>query len=78
LGKFIPGDSLEPTTTVTDKRKVYAGVALLVVSSVLILASGPFDIGISTTIAGVMGAIAALGLAAGALLVGPSEDGLAV
>ena len=62
----------------TDKRKVYAGVALLVVSSVLILASGPFDIDISTTIAGVMGAIAALGLAAGALLVGTSEDGRVV
>ncbi|PSP83677.1 hypothetical protein BRC96_07610 [Halobacteriales archaeon QS_6_64_34] len=62
----------------TDKRKVYAGVALLVVSSVLILTSGPFDIDISTTIAGVMGAIAALGLAAGALLVGTSEDGRAV
>ncbi|WP_277540471.1 hypothetical protein [Haloarcula laminariae] len=62
----------------TDKRKVYAGVALLAVSSVLILASGPFDIGISTTIAGVMGGAAALGLAAGALLVGTSGDGRAV
>jgi len=59
----------------TDKRKVYAGAALLVVSSVLILASGPFDIGFSTTVAGVMAAVAALGLAAGALLLGTSEDG---
>lgn len=62
----------------TDKRKVYAGAALLAVSSVLILASGPFDTGISTTVAGVVGAVAALGLAAGALLLGTSEDGRAV
>ncbi len=62
----------------TDKRKVYAGAALLVVSSVLILASGPFDIGISTTVAGVLAGVASLGLAAGALLVGTSEDGRAV
>jgi len=59
----------------TDKRKVYAGAALLVVSSVLILVSGPFDIGLSTTIAGVIAGVAALGLAAGALLLGTSEDG---
>jgi len=62
----------------TDKRKVYAGAALLVVSSVLILMSGPFNIGISTTVAGVIGAVAALGLAAGSLLLGTSEDGRAV
>jgi len=62
----------------TDKRKVYAGAALLFVSSVLILMSGPFDIGISTTVAGVMAGVAALGLAAGSLLLGTSEDGRAV
>lgn len=62
----------------TDKRKVYAGAALLVVSSVLILASGPFDIGVSATVAGVVGAVASLGLAAGSLLLGTSEDGRAV
>ena len=62
----------------TDKRKVYAGAALLVVSSVLILVSGPFDIGISTTVAGVVCGVAALGLAAGSLLLGTSEDGRAV
>jgi len=62
----------------TDKRKVYAGAALLVVSSVLILVAGPLDIGVSATVAGVIGGAAALGLAAGALLVGTSEDGRAV
>ena len=62
----------------TDKRKVYAGAALLVVSSVLILASGPFDIGISTTVAGIFAAVASLGLAAGSLLLGTSEEGRAV
>jgi len=62
----------------TDTRKVYAGVALLVISSVLVIASGPLDIGLSAILAGVMGAVAALGLAAGALLVGTSEDGRAV
>jgi len=62
----------------TDKRKVYAGAALLVVSSVLILVSGPFDIGLSSTIAGVLAAVAALGLAAGSLLLGTSEEGRAV
>jgi len=62
----------------TDKRKVYSGAALLVVSSVLILMSGPFNIGISTTVAGVIGAVAALGLAAGSLLLGTSEDDRAV
>ena len=62
----------------TDMQKVYAGVALLVVSSVLVIASGPLDIGLSAILVGVMGAVAALGLAAGALLVGTSEDGRAV
>ena len=62
----------------TDKRKVRAGAALLVVSSVLILVSGPFDLGIPATVAGIMASVAALGLAAGALLVGTSEDGRAV
>jgi len=62
----------------TDKRKVWAGAALLVVSSVLILASGPFGLGIPATVAAVMAGVASLGLAAGALLVGTSEDGRAV
>lgn len=62
----------------TDKRKVWGGALLLVVSSVLILASGPFDVGISATVAGALAAVASLGLAAGALLLGTSEDGRAV
>jgi len=55
----------------TDTRKVALGVLLLVVSSALILGTGTIDIGIPTVAA----ALAALGLAAGALLVGTSEDG---
>ncbi|MBV0900662.1 hypothetical protein [Haloarcula salina] len=55
----------------TDTRKVALGVLLLVVSSALILGTGTIDIGIPTVAAG----LAALGLAAGALLVGTSEEG---
>lgn len=58
----------------TDTRKVYVGALLLVVSSVLILGSIPLDIGVGAIAA----ALAALGLAAGALLVGTSEDRRAV
>jgi hypothetical protein len=56
----------------TDKRKVMVGSVLLVVSSILILGAGPINIGIPAVAAG---GVAALGLAAGALLVGTSEDG---
>jgi len=55
----------------TDKRKVMLGVVLLVVSSALILATGQLGTGVPVFAA----ALAALGLAAGALLVGTSEDG---
>jgi hypothetical protein len=55
----------------TDTRKVALGAALLAVSTVLILGAGPIDIGLPAIAAGV----AALGLAAGALLVGTSEGG---
>lgn len=62
----------------TDKQKVYAGAVLLAISSVLILAAGPFEVGISNTVAGIIAALAALGLAAGSLLLGTSEEGRAV
>ncbi|MFB6223918.1 MAG: hypothetical protein ABEH86_09655 [Haloarcula sp.] len=55
----------------TDTRKVMLGAALLAVSSVLVLGSGAINIGIPAA----AGAVAALGLAAGSLLVGTSEEG---
>lgn len=54
----------------TDTRKVIAGAVLLVLSSVLILGSGQVEIGLPRILA----SVAALGLAAGALLVGTSEN----
>ncbi|WP_247007900.1 hypothetical protein [Halorientalis litorea] len=54
----------------TDKRKVMLGAVLLVVSSALILAAGQLGAGVPVFAA----TLAALGLAAGALLVGTSED----
>jgi len=53
----------------TDTRKLAVGGGLLFVSSVAIIALGMVDLPI------VVGAVAALGLAAGALLVGTSEGG---
>ena len=55
----------------TDKRKVIVGGLLLFVSTALILGTGPLDVAVPVF----AGAVAALGLAAGALLVGTSEDG---
>ncbi|WP_336338058.1 hypothetical protein [Haloarcula brevis] len=55
----------------TDTRKVVLGAVLLAVSTVLILGTGAIDIGIPAA----AGTVAALGLAAGALLLGTSEDG---
>jgi len=55
----------------TDTRKVILGAVLLAVSTVLILGTGAIDIGIPA----IAGAVAALGMAAGALLIGTSEDG---
>ena len=52
----------------TDTRKVILGAALLAISTVLILGAGAIGIPAAA------GALAALGLAAGALLVGTSED----
>jgi len=71
LGKFIPGDFQVRGDMATDTRKVILGAVLLAISTVLILGSGAIDIGIPAA----AGALAALGLAAGALLVGTSEDG---
>lgn len=56
--------------TQTDTRKVLLGAALLVAGTV-VLVSGQF----TTALPGVLGSLAALGLAAGALLVGTSHGG---
>jgi len=53
----------------TDTRKVVLGSLLLVASTILIL--GPLGVSIPAIVT----AAAALGMAAGALLVGTSEDG---
>ncbi|QSG13570.1 hypothetical protein [Halapricum desulfuricans] len=53
----------------TETRKLAVGGGLLFVCSVAIIVLGMADIPI------VVGAVAALGLAAGALLVGTSEGG---
>jgi hypothetical protein len=58
----------------TDTRKVGLGALLLFVSSVLILGTGQLSLDVPVYAA----AVAALGLAAGSLLVGTSEDGRAV
>jgi hypothetical protein len=54
----------------TDTRKVALGAVLLLVSTVLILGTGPINVGVP----GIAAGVAALGLAAGALLVGTSEE----
>lgn len=54
----------------TDTRKVGIGILLLVASTATILGTNQFGSGLHP----VLGSIAALGLAAGALLVGTSED----
>ena len=53
----------------TDMRKVGVGVALLLVSSAIVIGTGQIDIGLPRA----LGSVAALGLAAGSLLVGTSE-----
>ena len=55
----------------TDKTKVLLGGLLLFASTALILGTGPVDLALPAAAA----AVSALGLAAGALLVGTSEDG---
>lgn len=55
----------------TDTTKVGLGVVLLLISSVLILGTGVQ--GVNLPLIGA--SVAALGMAAGALLVGTSEDG---
>lgn len=55
----------------TDTRKIGAGILLLVVSSVLIFGTGTLDLTTRLALAG----MATLGLAAGSLLVGTSDDG---
>ena len=54
----------------TDTRKVVLGTLLLVASSAIILGTGQLGNGLPTWAI----SIAALGLAAGALFVGTSED----
>ncbi|MCU4718877.1 hypothetical protein [Halapricum hydrolyticum] len=53
----------------TDTRKLAVGGGLLFICSVVIIMLGVIDFPV------VVGAVAALGLAAGALLVGTSEGG---
>jgi hypothetical protein len=55
----------------TDTTKVGAGILLLLVSAVLIFGTGALDLTIRMALLGA----AALGLAAGSLLVGTSDDG---
>jgi hypothetical protein len=57
--------------TETDTRKVAFGVVLLAISTVLIF--GPGTLGVAVPVAAI--AAGALGLAAGALLVGTSDPG---
>lgn len=54
-----------------DVRKVGAGLALLVASSVILVASGEA----SATVPLALTAVAAVGLAAGSLLVGTAGEG---
>lgn len=54
----------------TDTRKVGVGVLLLVASTVIILGTGQLGSGFHPTLA----SLAALGLVAGALLVGTSDE----
>lgn len=58
----------------TDKNKLLLGAGLLVLSSVIILGIGSASVPLPSP----LGAIAALGMAAGALLVGFSERGARV
>jgi hypothetical protein len=58
----------------TDVRKLGLGAVVLLASSIAILATGTLGASIPNVLAGA----AALGLAAGALLVGLSEDDAAV
>ncbi|MFT4905240.1 MAG: hypothetical protein ACI8UR_001814 [Natronomonas sp.] len=58
----------------TDVRKLGFGAVLLLVSTLAILATGI----INTPLPDPLAAVAALGLAAGSLLVGLSEDGAGV
>ncbi|MFC5970457.1 hypothetical protein ACFPYI_03860 [Halomarina salina] len=58
----------------TDKRQLWIGVALLVVSTLFVLFSAVTDI----FVVNALGFVAALAMAAGSLLVGLSEEGARV
>lgn len=58
----------------TQTRRVVLGVLLLLTSTVIIMATGTLGAGVPAA----LGAIAALGLAAGSVLVGLSEEDAAV
>ena len=58
----------------TDVRKLGLGAAVLLVSSIVIIATGTMG----TPVPDLLAAVAALGLAVGALLVGLSEDDAAI
>lgn len=58
----------------TEKRDLGIGVLLLVVSTVLILGIAP----VGSAVPSALGGIATLVMAAGALIIGLSEDGAGV
>ncbi|MCH7659951.1 MAG: hypothetical protein IH933_05045 [Euryarchaeota archaeon] len=58
----------------SDQTKTVVGIALLVVSSVLLIAAGMINV----TIPLVLAAVATTGLAVGSLLIGTTGEGPAV
>lgn len=56
---------------VSDQNKIYAGIVLLVVSTIALLAAAMVDLSIPLALA----AVATTGLAVGSLLVGTSGEG---
>jgi hypothetical protein len=56
---------------VSDQNKVYAGIALLAVSTIALLAAAMVDLSMPIALA----AVATTGLAVGSLLVGTSGEG---
>jgi hypothetical protein len=55
----------------SDRTKIYAGIALLVVSTIALLAAAMVDLSMPLALA----AVATTGLAIGSLLVGTSGEG---
>lgn len=64
----------QPPDMATDVRKLGIGVALLVVSALVIIGTGTMQVALPSPLA----AVAAIGLAGGSLLVGLSEQNAGV